>query len=112
MSAELGARAQALREVAIGFAGAVERQDGEAIEAALEIREAAFDAFMAAARSGIDAETRQVIGDVLALDGAVQEQARAQLSGIREELERIRHARRVVTEKSAKAEPRFVSRRA
>ncbi|MCP5055587.1 MAG: hypothetical protein GY937_02560 [bacterium] len=112
MSAALGARAQALRKAAIGLAGAVERQDAEAMEAALEARGVAFDAFMAAARNGIDSDTRQVVEDVLALDRAVQEQARAQLSGIREELEQIRHARRVVTEKCPKEAPRFVSRRA
>lgn len=112
MNAELGARAQALREAAIDLAEAIGRQDGDALEGALEVREAAFDAFMEAAQSGIDAETRQVIDGVLALDQAVQEQARSQLSLIHGELERIRHARRVVTEIPTREAPRFVSRRA
>ncbi len=112
MSAELLARAETLREAACCFAEAIELQDGIALDEALQSRVIAFDAFMAAAQGGLDADTRRVVDEILNLDQATQEQACAQLSGIREELDQIRNARRLVTEKTAKEAPRFVSRRA
>ncbi|MCP3983634.1 MAG: hypothetical protein GY723_04555 [bacterium] len=112
MSTELEARASAFKKAASDFADASERDDPEAMEGALQRRKIAFDEFMEAAKNGIDTDTRRLVEEVLALDQTVQQKVQARLSGIRNELDRIHHARRVVTAQTAPQTSRFVSKRA
>ncbi len=108
----LAARARALRKAAIALAAAVEQGEPESLEAALSVRETAFEQLLEGAGDGLDAKSRPIVEEVIALDARIQQRLREQQAAIRAELDQIAHTRRVVARETADDVPRFVSRRA
>ncbi len=106
--------ADELRAAAAALQAAVQEGDEALVHELTARRTTCVDELVAfAARSGVDAEVERLVREVLAIDREVEAALGTRLDALRDELDRIGHARRVARrQQSADRVPRFVSRRA